>query len=708
MDTDFAGNFDQINALVRQSDGKLVAAGRAVVTNDNFALARYNVDGSLDTSFGGGDGLVDTAFGAGVDQAFALVLQPDGKLVAAGRGAIPGGSTNFALARYMPDGSLDPSFGGDGKVDTDFAAGTDQAFALVLQPQPDGKLVAAGPRAASGGTDNFALARYMPDGSLDTSFDGDGKVDTDFAAGTDQAFALVLQSDGKLVAAGRAFVQVVGGMGTTTNFGLARYNTDGSLDTSFDGDGKVDTDFTGGFDQAFALVLQPDGMLVAAGRAAVGTDNFALARYTADGILDSSFGVNGKLNTDFEGNSDQAFALVLQPDGKLVAAGRAFVGGNDDFALARYTADGMLDTSFGVGGKVHTDVTGTGVFDQANALVLQDDGKLVAAGVTGVGASSNFALARYHGISDTPTPTTATTTVTSSANPSVFGQLVSFDATVVGTAEPAPGGTVQFKVDGSDFGAPVTLVGGTATSGSISSLALGPHTIDAVYSGDVNYASSTGTLTQTVSKASTTTTVTSSANPSVFGQGVGFTATVAADAPGAGTPGGSVQFKVDGSNFGAPVTLMGGTATSGSTSSLAVGPHTIVVVYSGDASFLGSTGTLTQTVNKASTTTTVTSSANPVGLVGQVHVTFTATVSPVAPGGGTRTGTVQFKDGNANLGGPVTLNASGKASFKTSGSALGLGTSQITAVYSGSGNFNGSVSPVLNQKVVLVCLLVCI
>ncbi|MGH8863643.1 MAG: delta-60 repeat domain-containing protein, partial [Burkholderiales bacterium] len=216
VDTDFTGGFDQINALVRQPDGKLVAAGRATVTNDNFALARYNVDGSLDTSFGG-DGLVDTAFGVGVDQAFALVLQPDGKLVAAGRGQIPGGSTNFALARYNVDGSLDTSFGGDGKVDTDFAAGTDQAFALVLQPQPDGKLVAAGPRAASGGNDNFALARYNSDGSLDTSFDGDGKVDTDFAAGTDQAFALVLQSDGKLVAAGRAFVQVVGSMATTTN-----------------------------------------------------------------------------------------------------------------------------------------------------------------------------------------------------------------------------------------------------------------------------------------------------------------------------------------------------------------------------------------------------------------------------------------------------------------------------------------------------------
>src|SRR5262249_53598589 len=153
------------------------------------------------------------------------------------------------------------------------------------------------------------------------------------------------------------------------------------------------------------------------------------------------------------------------------------------------------------------------------------------------------------------------------------------------------------------------------------SLSTGPHAITATYSGDANFNGSTGSLTQTVNKASTTTTLSSSANPSVFGQSVTFTATVAAVSPGAGTPTGTVQFTIDGVNFGAAVALSGGVATSGATSTLTVGAHAITAVYSGDANFNTSTGTLTQTVNKANTTTTLTSSVNP-SVFGQ-SVTFT-------------------------------------------------------------------------------------
>src|SRR5207244_4328568 len=176
---------------------------------------------------------------------------------------------------------------------------------------------------------------------------------------------------------------------------------------------------------------------------------------------------------------------------------------------------------------------------------------------------------------------------TSSVNPSVFGQSVMFTATVSAVAPGAgtPTGTVQFRDGAANLGSPVTLTGGSA-SFSTSALSVGGHSITAVYSGDTNFNTSTSAvLTQTVNKANTTTAVTSSVNPSVFGQSVTFTATVAAVSPGAGTPTGTVQFTIDGVNFGAPVTLVGGSATSGSTSTLTVGTHTVTGIYSGDASF---------------------------------------------------------------------------------------------------------------------------
>jgi uncharacterized delta-60 repeat protein len=301
--------------------------------------------GDLYPTFGVG-GKVTTDFG-GTDAATALILQPDGKLVAAGFSRIGIGGVpveDFALARYQPDGSLDASFGVGGKVTTDFGESSDLANALVLQP--DGKLVVAGVAGGTGvsGFFDFALARYRPDGSLDASFGMGGKVTTDLGGG-DEAFALVLQPDGKLV--------VAGSTGVSTNaVALARYLPDGSLDPTFGTDGKViDIEDAG---EARALVLQPDGKLVAAGFSQVGPDfgDFALARYRPDGSLDPTFGVGGKVTTDF-GDQDFAFALVLQSDGKLVAAGTSqSLNVPDDFALARYLLDGSLDPTFGTGFEI--------------------------------------------------------------------------------------------------------------------------------------------------------------------------------------------------------------------------------------------------------------------------------------------------------------------------------------------------------------------
>jgi uncharacterized delta-60 repeat protein len=288
-----------------------------------------------------------------------------------GRIVAAGGSDgDFALARYNGDGSLDTSFDSDGKVTTDFGA---FAGALAVAVQPDGRIVAAG---ESGG--DFALARYNRDGSLDTSFDSDGKVTTDFG-GSEVATAVAVQPDGRIVAAG--FRDLV-------DFALARYNRDGGLDTTFDSDGKVTTDF-GAAEDASAVAIQPDGRIVAAGESQGGFGrDFALARYNVDGSLDTSFDSDGKVTTDF-GVLDAASDVAIQPDGRIVAAGNSGgFGFSRDFALARYNRDGSLDTSFDSDGKVTTDFGGSEV---ATAVAVHPDGRCVAAG----GSDEDFALAGY-------------------------------------------------------------------------------------------------------------------------------------------------------------------------------------------------------------------------------------------------------------------------------------------------------------------------
>src|SRR5438093_1292576 len=225
-------------------------------------------------------------------------------------------------------------------------------------------------------------------GSLDPTFGTGGKVTTDFSAGEDAAravvvqpdgkivaFGVVIQTDGKIVAAGAASHVVAGAV--NTDFGLARYNTDGTLDTGFGNGGQVTTDFSGSFDEAEAIALQLDGRVVLAGRTRTQTstssnDDFALSRYNTDGSLDTSFGTAGKVMTDFTGipGFDEAHALAIQSDGKVVAVGLAMTTSKNDFALARYNTNGVLDATFGSGGKVITDFSGADVNAQAVAILL--------------------------------------------------------------------------------------------------------------------------------------------------------------------------------------------------------------------------------------------------------------------------------------------------------------------------------------------------
>lgn len=288
-------------------------------------------------------------------------------------------------------GDLDPSFDTDGKVSTDFFGDADAALDMVIQP--DGQIVVAGSARNTDSNADFALARYNRDGSLDASFGSGGKVTTDFLNIFDQANALVLQPDGKIVAAGITRDQM-----DRVDFAMARYNSDGSLDASFGSAGRVVSDFGGGVDAARGIAIQPDGRIVAAGASLVGMNgDFALVRYSADGSLDASFGVGGKVTTDFFGLSDGASAVRLLPDGRIIAAGSASTSTpNTNFALARYDSDGSLDPTFGAGGKVITDFFGFS--DNATALVVQPDGRVVAAGGANNVSSTgfDFALVRYN------------------------------------------------------------------------------------------------------------------------------------------------------------------------------------------------------------------------------------------------------------------------------------------------------------------------
>ena len=384
---------DFVSALAIQADGKIVLAGDGV--------ARYNSDGTLDASFGV-NGKVRTTNPEGprawrhsfVDMfgfATGVAIQADGKIVVVGRGSGPHSDyPGFALARWNSDGTLDTSFGVDGKVRTHFSANSsDNASGVAIQA--DGKIVVVG--VAGSGPDKhpvFALARYNSDGTLDASFGVNGKVMTDFTPRGDGAAGVAIQADGKIV--------VVGGAAGWGKFALARYNSDGTLDASFGVDGKVMTDFTSGNDSATGVAIQADGKIVAAGVAGdySGHSRFALARYNSDGTLDASFGVDGKVMTDFTSGNDYASGVAIQADGKIVAAGvAADQARNSKFALARYNSDGTLDASFGVDGKVMTDFTPRG--DGASGVAIQADGRIVLAGTANVSSRSKMkvALARY-------------------------------------------------------------------------------------------------------------------------------------------------------------------------------------------------------------------------------------------------------------------------------------------------------------------------
>ena len=300
-----------INAVRPLTDGKFLTIG---TTNSDFAVARYNSDGSLDSKFGTNGTATTNMYSS--DYASAAMVQADGKLVVVG--AAPAGYY-FGIARYNSNGTLDTSFSYDG-AQIVYYGGYGAATAVAIQA--DGKVVVGGD-----GSNDFKIVRLDRYGELDTSFDTDGIVTTDLG-GTDIIKTVTVLSSGKILAAGTS----------DGNLALVRYNANGTLDTSFDTDGKLVTDL-GGTETLNSLIALADGKFLAAG--SDGNNDLALMRFNADGSLDTSFDGDGKVTTDL-GGWEIGSSATVQSDGKILLAGTT----DTDFALVRYNADGSLDAGF--------------------------------------------------------------------------------------------------------------------------------------------------------------------------------------------------------------------------------------------------------------------------------------------------------------------------------------------------------------------------
>jgi uncharacterized delta-60 repeat protein len=358
-------------------------------------LAAANA-GALDTSFSS-DGKRLQSFGNGsnTDEAFAVATDSQNRVVVGGYSVQTGGNYDFAIARYTPEGSLDTSFSSDGKRIQSFGNGTniDEAYGVAIDSQD--RPVVVGYSIQTGGTGyDFAIARYTTTGNLDSSFSGDGKQTVDFG-GVDMPFGVAIDSQGRIVVAGASTA------GDGYDFAVARLLSDGSLDSSFSSDGKRLQSFDNGtlLDQALAVATDSQDRVVATGYSARSSDpgdsDFAIARYTTSGSLDTSFSTDGKRLQSF-GNGDEfdiGRGVAIDAQNRVVAEGATHQtsGNSFDFALARYTTSGGLDSSFSGDGKQLVEFEGGSGY----AVAIDSQGRIVAAGIAASFAGGgDFGIAR--------------------------------------------------------------------------------------------------------------------------------------------------------------------------------------------------------------------------------------------------------------------------------------------------------------------------
>ena len=379
------GSVAMAEDIALEPDGKIVLAGFA---SDQFGLARFNSDGSVDGGFGTGG----TVAGPG-GTAYAVAIQADGKILAAGSNG------SMAVVRYTSSGDLDSTFGNGGIVTGPSGEARDIAV------QADGRIVVAGKDSA-----HFLILRFDPSGSPDSSFGTNGVVRTRIGTSS-EAWAIALQGDGKIVVAGSSS----GPNGNAMT--LVRYNPSGALDPTFGASGVA----TARASQATAVVVQSDGRIVAAGNA---DRRLAVVRFQHDGRLDASFG-SGGLTTVGNGGLEIAWDLALQSNGQIVVAG----GDTTAFTLVRLGASGELDPFFADGGISRVSL---GFWSEARGVAIDPDGRIVAAGFAFGTGETHFAVARFR--------VTSPTTITAQEVVVRYGGELGLAGIA---ADPQPGAEVQ-------------------------------------------------------------------------------------------------------------------------------------------------------------------------------------------------------------------------------------------------------------------------
>ncbi len=360
-----------------QNDGKMLAAGvvSQTATGNDFSVVRYNTDGSLDTTFGT-TGIVTTDIALSNEYANSMVLQTDGKILLCG--IVSGsGNSNLALIRYEPDGSLDSTFGTGGIVIILEPGGFISYNINAIALQNDGNIIIGGSHGFGLNSD-IILFRLKSNGVCDTTFDHDGIVTLQIVPDLNVAASVIVQPDGKIVVAGY----------TLNDIAVVRYNPNGALDTTFGAGGIVIT--PNGL--ARSVFLQPDDKIVVTGHTA--GFNMCIVRYNSDGSLDTGFGNSGISTTFFGSASSDACKSIIMSNGKIVTAGTYHFPGSDrDFLLSCHNSNGFLDSTFGINGFVTTDFNG--YHDGPGSLVSQQDGKIVLSGYYSNSSNSYFASARY-------------------------------------------------------------------------------------------------------------------------------------------------------------------------------------------------------------------------------------------------------------------------------------------------------------------------
>jgi len=405
LDRDFGGTGkvtldirgqDSVEGVAIDSEGRIVIAGSTSDgTSGDFAVARYLPDGSLDPSFGTG-GVVTTDFSGRDDRAVGLDLDTQGRMVVAGTSRGPRGE-RFAMARYRQNGSLDTAFGDGGRVLT--TVGTPSSTITTMTIDSLGRIVVAGQAYRYHDTFDyfdFLVARFRPNGTLDSTFGRNGTVETNFRYTLDTARSVAVDSRGWIVAAGEA-----SSYGESSTTAMARYRPGGGLDTSFGDAGEVTTAFGNHvYDSFYAATMDDEGRIIAAGGGALYRTELTLARYTPDGSLDASFGSGGQVQTRFP-DSAWANALAIDRLGRIVTVGSNTTGSVGQLALARYQPDGSLDGSFGTDGTV---MTPFGRSNDARGIAgaIDERGRIVAAGTVYRAGASDIVLARFIGRDKAP------------------------------------------------------------------------------------------------------------------------------------------------------------------------------------------------------------------------------------------------------------------------------------------------------------------